>query len=75
MRSPIGGWQVVEEYESDDLASNSEDKEKRRVEQGSKRVEHKRQKTFHALPDHQLFRGRLLFDIRTYTLLVLVLFC
>lgn len=34
MRSPTGGWQVVEEYESDDLASNSEDKKKRRVEKG-----------------------------------------
>ena len=80
------GWQVVEEYESDELASNSEDKKnlkkakeaagrKRKARQEGKRVEDKRQKTFRAPPDHQLFRGRLMFDIRTYTLLILVLLC
>ena len=66
------GWQVVEEYESDELASNSEDEKKlkkakeaagrkRKARQEGKRVEDKRQKTFHDPPDHQLFRGRLLF--------------
>ena len=66
------GWQVVEEYESDELASNSEDEKKvkkakeaadgkRKARQEGKRVEDKCQKTFHAPPDHQLFRGRLLF--------------
>ena len=66
------GWQVVEEYESDELASNSEDEKKlkkakeaagrkRKARQEGKRVEDKRQKTFHAPSDHQLFRGRLLF--------------
>ena len=80
------GWQVVEEYESDELASNSEDEKKlkkakeaagrkRKARQEGKRVEDKRQKTFHVPPDHQLFRGRLLFDICTYTLLILVLLC
>ena len=66
------GWQVVEEYESDELASNSEDEKKlkkakeaagrkRKVRQEGKRVEDKHQKTFHDPPDHQLFRGTLLF--------------
>ena len=37
------------------------------IRQKVKRVEDKRHKTFHAPPDHQLFRGRLLFDSCTYT--------
>ena len=64
------GWQVVEEYESDELASNSEDEKKlkkakeaasrkRKARQEGKRVEDKRQKTSHAPSDHQLFRGRV----------------
>ena len=66
------GWQVVEEFESDELASNSEGEKKlkkvkeaagrkRKARQEGKRVEDKRQKTFHDPPDHQLSRDRLLF--------------
>ena len=60
------GWQVVEEYESDELASNSEDEKKlkkakeaagrkRKTRREGKCVKDKRQKTFHDPPDHQLF--------------------
>ena len=56
-------WQVVEEYQSDELASILEDEKKlkkakeagdrkRKTGQESKRVEDKRQKTFHAPTDH-----------------------
>ena len=80
------GWQVVEEYESDELVSNSGDEKKlkkakeaagrkRNARQEGKRAEDKRQKTFHAPSDRQLFRDRLLFDLRTYTLLILALLC
>lgn len=55
-------WQVVEEYQSDELASVLEDEnklkktrrggQKWKTGQESKRVEDKRQKTFHAPTDH-----------------------
>lgn len=65
------GWQVIKQYESDKLASNSGDEKKlkktkvvgrkRKARQESEHIEDKMQKTFHAPPDHQLFHGRLLF--------------
>ena len=64
------GWQVVEEYESDELASNSDDEKKikkaretasrkRKAKYEFKRFDEKRQRSGHVGEhDNQLFRGR-----------------
>ena len=64
------GWQVVEEYESDELASNSDDEKKikkareaasrkRKATHEFKRLDEKRQRSDHVSGhDKQLFRGR-----------------
>ena len=62
------GWRVVEEYESDDLASNSEDEKrlrkaiksagrKRKVE--SKEVDEKSKRSKSDGSEQQFFRGKL----------------
>lgn len=59
------GWLVLQEYESDDLASNSDDD--KRIRNAKSAVEKKRKeqkqdrgrKRFKACNDNQLFRGKV----------------
>ena len=79
------GWQVVEEYESDDLASGSDDE--KRLKKAKDAVSRKRRQ--HDLPpkssgkrpkiavgdsDNQLFRGTYLANIAPVVLVILIWF-
>ena len=79
------GWQVVEEYESDELASNSDDEKKlrkakeaanrkRKTKQEHKRCEEKRPR-FSQGGDNQLFGGRCESRCNTIYIGILYLYC